>query len=127
MKNEDELQRSVEEGNVSNDIDAKTYEIVFEGLKKDPNYKLTSGFADRVIELAARQSSGSASTEFIWLGVGIFLLIVAFIVAMTKITLPSDFGFLSTMSSYVGLVIFGIIFIGLLNFIDRKFIQHHTA
>ncbi len=123
MINEHELQRNVEQGKVANDIDAKAYEVVFDALKKEPDYRLPSGFADRVVKIAAQRSSGSASTEFIWLGIGVFLLIVAMIIVMTKITLPSDFGFLSTMSSYAGLFIFGIVFIGALQFIDRKFIQ----
>jgi hypothetical protein len=127
MKNEEELQRSVEQGNVNNDIDSKAYEVVFDALKQEPNYTLKSGFADRVMELAARQSSGSASTEFIWLGVGVFLLIVAMIVVMTKITMPTDFGFLSAMSSYAGLFVFGILFIALLHFIDRRFIQQRRT
>jgi hypothetical protein len=127
MKNEDELQRSVEQGNANMDIDSKAYEVVFDALKQEPNYTLKSDFADRVMELASRQASGSASTEFIWLGVGVFLLVVALIVAMTQITMPQDFGFLSTMSSYSGLFVFGILFIGFLHFIDRRFIQQRRT
>jgi hypothetical protein len=123
MKDEDELQHSVERGTVNNDIDAKAYEVVFDALKKEPDYTLSSKFADRVVEIAAKRRSDSASTEFIWLGVGVFLLLIAMIVVMTKITMPSDFGFLSGMSSYGGLFVFGILFIGLLHFIDRRFIQ----
>jgi hypothetical protein len=125
--NEEELQHNVERGNINNDIDSKTYEVVFDALKQEPPYTLSSKFADRVVEIAAKNRSGSASTEFVWLGVGIFLLIIAVIVVLTKITMPSDFGFLSAMSSYGGLFVFGILFIGLLNFIDRRFIQQRRT
>jgi hypothetical protein len=127
MMNEEELQHSVERGTINNDIDSKAYEVVFDALKKEPNYTLSTKFADRVVEIAAENRSGSASTEFIWLGVGIFLLIIAMVVVLTKITMPSDFGFLSAMGSYSGLFVFGILFIGVLNFIDRKFIQHRRT
>jgi hypothetical protein len=127
MMNEEELQHRVERGGVGKDIDSKAYEVVFDALKKEPNYTLSSKFADRVVEIAAKNRSGSVSTEFIWLGVGVFLLIIAMIVALTKITMPSDFGFLSAMSSYGGLFVFGIFFIGLLQFIDRRFIQQRRT
>lgn len=127
MINEDELQRNVEQGKVANDIDAKAYEVVFDALKKEPDYRLSSGFADRVVNIAAQRRSGSASTEFVWLGIGVFMLVIAMIIVMTKITLPSDLGFLSTMSSYGGLFVFGIVFIGALQLIDRKFIRQRRA
>jgi hypothetical protein len=127
MMNEEELQHNVEGGSVGNDIDSKAYEVVFDALKKEPDYMLSSKFADRVVEIAAKDRSGSVSTEFIWLGVGVFLLIIAMIVVLTKITMPSDFGFLSAMSSYGGLFVFGILFIGLLHFIDRRFIQQRRT
>jgi hypothetical protein len=128
MMNEEELQHNVERGGVGNDIDSKAYEVVFDALKKEPDYILSSKFADRVVEIATKNRSGSVSTEFIWLGVGVFLLIIAMIIVLTKITMPSDFGFLSAMSSYGGLFVFGIFFIGLLHFIDRRFIQQrHTV
>jgi hypothetical protein len=127
MMNEEELQHGVERGSVANSFDSKAYEVVFDALKQEPDYALSSKFADRVVEIAAGNRSGSASTEFIWLGVGIFLLIIAMVVVLTKITMPSDFGFLSAMSSYGGLFVFGILFIGLLHFIDRKFIQQRRT
>lgn len=123
MKNEHELQRGVEEGNASNDIDSRAYEIVFDAVKKEPGYTLKAGFADRVMELAARQASGSATAEFIWMGIGVFLLFIAMIVALANITFTADFGFLSAMSSYAGLFVFGAIFIAMLHFIDRRFIR----
>lgn len=127
MKNEDELQRSVEQGDVASDMDSKAYEIVFQALKKEPETKLSPNFSDRIVEIAARRSSGSASKEFIWLGLGVFLLIVAMIVVMTKITMPKDFGFLSSMSSYAGLFVFGLIFIAFLNYLDRRFIHQNRV
>jgi len=50
-------------------------------------------------------------------------MMIASVVAILMTEFKLDMGFLSGLSSFKGLIIFGIFFIGLLHWLDKKLIR----
>ena len=122
MSNDEELQKSVESGNKfsGDDLDAKAYQEVFTHLRKKPDTNLPGDFADKIIARVIEQKRRSSSRDFYWLAGGVFLLIVAMIVAVVLSGFKPGLGFLKGISSYAGVFAFGIAFIIFLNRLDKK-------
>lgn len=120
---DDELQGKFESGkNVGGDNpDAQAYHKVFRALGKEP-FQLHPDFAIRVLN-RFESARSSESKDMVWLAVGIFLCIGAYVVAVVltdfEISLPG-FDFLK---SYAGLFVFGAVFVMALQWLDRKFIR----
>lgn len=127
---EEELQKSIEKGQIpdGDGLDVRAYRQVFRALEKDPDFALPERFAEGVIDrLAARRRSRDARDHF-WFGAGIFFIALAFQVTVlfTGVRLPAfrlDLGFLNAMADYKGLALFGVLFILLLHWLDRKLIR----
>jgi hypothetical protein len=120
--NDEELQRDAEHDRYPDEMDSRAYKFVFDALRKEPDYKLSPAFADRVVKVAQGKQKGFSS-EILWIGLGVFLLLIAFVVTIVMTGFKLNLGLFSGMSSYYGLFIFGSLFIGLLNFIDKKMLR----
>lgn len=122
---EKKLQEKIEAGfsDSASDIDSKLYQQIFSALDKGPDYTLPSSFADRVVHKIQHEQARSAKYEYLWLCVGIVLLIVAMVIAIVFTGFKITAGFLSAISAYKGLFAFGAIFIIFLHWVDRKFIR----
>jgi len=120
--NEEDLQKGIESGSDTNadELDVKAYEEVFARLRKKPDEYLAAGFADRVIVRIKEKKRISTSRDFIWLAMGVFLLTVSVIVATVLSGFHLSPGLLKGMSGYAGVFAFGVIFILLLNRLDKK-------
>ncbi len=119
---EEELQKNMEAGHRSEGLDARAYGEVFRALKKEPDYQLADNFADRVVTRILTEKT-RYSRDYFWFGAGLFFLIVAFVATVFFTGFRLDFGFLNGMADYKGLVVFGIFFIVLLNWLDKKLIK----
>lgn len=124
---EEELQKNVEAGKVADDLDAKAYQQVFSGLKQEPDFKLPPSFADKVVSRIQLQQSKSLRKEYFWLGFGIFLSVIAFIVAIALTEFTFDLGFLSGLSNFKGVIIFGAGFILALHWLDKRIFKAKQA
>jgi hypothetical protein len=124
---EEKLQRQTELGDAPLSADAEAYRFVFKALEEEPETELSSAFADNVMKIVEARKSKSSFYEMFWLLGGIVLLLISFVVAVVMTNFKFSMGFLSGMSSYAGLLIFGIVFIGLLNWIDKRFIHHNRS
>ncbi|MEO7987899.1 MAG: hypothetical protein ABI663_00055 [Chryseolinea sp.] len=123
---EEELQRNLEEGKnpEGDELDVKAYQTVFNALKHEPEFTLSSSFADKVVGMAMKkQNSKSTFKEYFWFGLGIFVMMIASVVAIFMTDFKFDMGFLNGLRSFKGLIIFGIFFIGLLHWLDKKLIR----
>jgi hypothetical protein len=123
---EEELQRNLEAGkNLEGDeLDVKAYQSVFNALKHEPEFTLSSSFADKVVGMAVKkQQSKSTFREYFWFGFGFFLMLVAFVVAIVLTEFKLNMGFLNGLSSYKGVIIFGIFFIAILHLLDKRLIR----
>jgi hypothetical protein len=123
---EEELQKNLESGKLpeGDDLDIKAYQHVFNGLKKAHEYSLPIGFAERVVAKAVetREKRGF-SRDFLWFGIGLFLMVVACIVAIVYSGFKPSLGFLSGLADFKGLIIFGAVFIFFLNWLDKKLVR----
>ena len=96
------MQKSIESGTSTNadELDVKAYEEVFARLRKKPDEYLSAGFADRVIVRIQQKQRRSASRDFVWLALGVFLLTISVIVATVMSGFRPSLGFLK---GHVGL------------------------
>jgi hypothetical protein len=130
MNNKDEeLQKQFDEGNFSADgVDAQAYQKVFDALKREPEYTLPVYFADRLVTLIeSKEKVKEISSDKFWLGLGLFSLVISLIVALALTNFKLSFGAFRFFAGYPGLVVFGIAFILVLNWIDKRIIRKAEA
>jgi hypothetical protein len=123
---EEELQNNLDAGKdpEGDPLDLKAYQTVFNALKKESDFSLSTSFADNVVGLVIKkQKSKSIIREYFWLGFGIFLLLTASMITIVLTAFEFNFGFLNALNSYKGLIVFGILFITLLHWLDRRLIK----
>jgi hypothetical protein len=127
---EEELQKNFEQGNDKSgeEADIKAYQYVFDALKKEPPITLHPDFASGVInKVLEKKEKRGLSGDFLWFGVGIFLIVIAAIVAIAFSGFKPSLGFLSGLTSFKGLLVFAAIFITALNWLDKKLIHKKQA
>jgi hypothetical protein len=107
--------------NDSNEMDNLAFSTVDRALKREPEFQLPSDFSDRVI--ARIEAKPESASDMVWMGAGIFAFVIAAIVAVALTDFKFNFGVLKFISGYPGLVVFGIMFVLVLQWIDRKVIQ----
>ena len=122
-QHEEDLQKKFEQGKpIPSGPDEKAYEVVFRALKRDPGYSLPSNFAEQVAA-AATKGSHRERGDYFWFGAGIFFLLVAFVANILFTGVRLDFGFMKVLSDYRGLLVFGVVLIVLLNWLDKKLVR----
>ena len=122
---EEELQKNIEKGQVpaGEDLDARAYQEVFRVLKKDPGYQLSPGFAAKVVSKLNEKHDRSFSKDYLWFFTGLLFVLVTSAITLTLTNFRLDFGFLTVMSDYTGLALFGITFILFLNWLDKRLVK----
>jgi hypothetical protein len=124
--NEEELQRAIEEGrsNDPSNPDAKAYQALFDALsKRDEN--LSPFFADKVIQKAlANNQKKESSRDIWWLGIGIFFLSIALVIAIAIVGMNFNLGFLKGVAEYSGLLFAGAVLITIFNILDKRIVRH---
>jgi hypothetical protein len=126
MNTTDEIiQKQTEEGNAPSNTDGEAYRLVFNSLCKEPGYKLSVNFAKKVSSIAiVKKSFNWDKFFFIAGGVGFG---IALIYSIVSIQASFSVGVFRFFSSYAGLSAFGIAFVSLLNWLDKKFINKASA
>lgn len=119
---DEELQKQVEAGNYSQQEDSEAYRHLFNALKKEPAFHVSLPFADRIL---ARIDKKEEQRDFRWLAVGIFLSVIALVVTLV-LTKAWTIGVFSFISGYPGLIVFGIAFILVLQWVDKRIIRKQT-
>ena len=118
---EEELQNQIEQGLVTESgDDIRAYQRVFDALKKEPDYHVSLPFADRIIAIINKREE---KRDYWWIAIGIFLTVIAMIVSLALTSAHWSTGVFTFLSGYPGLVAFGIVFILLLQWVDRKIIK----
>jgi hypothetical protein len=126
MSNQDEeLQKKIEtnEQMDGSDIDVRSYQFVFHAINR-PAETLPENFSDRIIAKIIAKQKKEASREWWLFGLGIFLLVIAFIVAIVFSGFKLEMGFLKSMSAYAGLFLFGAAFLIVLNILEKKLLHN---
>ncbi|NOT75324.1 MAG: hypothetical protein HOP08_10370 [Cyclobacteriaceae bacterium] len=124
---EEELQNEFERsGKSGSEIDMHSYKIVFDALKKEPDFNLSYNFADKVI--AKIEVKKEDSKDSFWIVMGVLSFVIAAIISIVLTDFKLNFGAFRFLSGYAGLFAFGIVFILVLHWIDKKLIRPlHTS
>ncbi|MBA4144207.1 MAG: hypothetical protein C0523_00480 [Cytophaga sp.] len=121
---DEELQHKIEAGDqFDTSADAQAYRKVFASLQREPEFLLPSSFEDLVIQRIAAKHARESYRDGWWFIGGIFLFLIGLIVAVALIDFKPDMSAYRFITGYPGLIVFGAIFILILNFIDKKFIR----
>lgn len=127
---ENELQKNVEAGKIfsQEDPDAVAYQQIFKALAREPDFHLKDSFADDLVKKVTQEKARSTFREYIWMAAGFVLLLIAFVVAIAFTGFKLNWGFLSGLSNYKGVLLFGAFFIAILHWLDKRAIRgRHTA
>lgn len=123
MKNSDEIiQKQIEGGNLPEGLEGESYKVVFNALKKNPEFKLPSNFAHRVAAIAKAPAKAFNWDKFFLIS-GCISFLIALTYAILSLHATFSVGVFSFISGYPGLIVFAIIFVILLNWIDKKWIS----
>jgi uncharacterized membrane-anchored protein len=124
-KIDEDLQHQFEKGDFSAEgIDSHAYRKVFNALQKEPNFSLPTNFADKLVaQIEALEKSKDTSRDNWWLGLGLFSFFIAFIIAAIFSGFKPSAGAFGFFSGHSGLVVFGVAFIVLLNWLDKKVVR----
>ena len=120
--NDHEFQERIERGEQASGEDAQAMKVVFNALRREPEFRLPANFADRVIyrmSVPARDSS----SDIVWLWVGLAACVIAMGVAVWITDFKWSFGTWKFLTGYKGLIVFGILFVASLQWVDRRIIQ----
>lgn len=122
---EERVQKDIESGRTPNGdgLEVKSYQEVFRALSKEPDYHVSPGFAEKVVARITAKQQANQSRDYWWFGAGIFFLVLAAIATVMFVGFTPDFGFLTVMSDYKGLAVFGVVFIVFLNWLDKRLIR----
>ena len=124
-RREEELQSQIEKQLNAEGIDASSYRKIFNVLKKEPTYSLPAAFSDDIIK-RIEMTRPSTSSDRLWFVLGIAGFVVAALVTILLTGFKLSAGTFKFLSGYSGLLIFGIAFVLLLQFFDKKFIRPLT-
>jgi hypothetical protein len=117
---DEEIQKEVELGNIPLNGDARVYRKVFDMLRREPGYLLPGSFADRVTK---RIIAAHSSKDIYWLYAGVVGCAIAMVVAVVLTKPKFSVGAFRFISGYPGLIVFGIVFVLVLQWVDRKYVR----
>lgn len=91
--------------------------------KEDRSVHLSGNFSAGIIQKIVQKQK--RENRFSWFGylAGVLGIIVSLIISLLVVDFKIDLGFLKGISSYSGLFLFGIAFILVLNFIEKRIIR----
>lgn len=123
---DEELQKKIEGGVTpdNEDLDTRAYQKVFRALKKDPGYEIPGQFAENVLHRVVSKEKKGLFNDYFWFFAGILFVLISSIVTIMLTGFRLNFGFLTQMSDYKGLALFGIVFIIFINWLDKRLVRH---
>jgi hypothetical protein len=128
MNHEEKLQNEAEAGKGGKDLEARAYRKVFDALSKEPEYTLPPSFADKVVMMVQAETTRKASgLEILLAVIGILFLLLTLGIAILVLQFKPDFGFLEGAEKFKGLFIFGMVFILLLQWLDKMLVRKKSA
>jgi hypothetical protein len=128
MSTEEYQQEQAEAGKFDKSIDSSAYQKVFQALGNQPVHTLSPNFADKVVEkILQKKTSRITGAELTLAIVGVAFSIIIFIIAIILTGFKIQLGFLESLQSFKGLMIFGIAFILLLNWFDKLVVRRKVS
>jgi uncharacterized membrane protein YhdT len=96
-------------------------------LTREPNFQLPPTFANRLVSMIEEKQKSARSREAYWIAFAGFLFVVAVGLSVYLTGFKPSFRAFPFLNNYVGLIVFGILFIGLLNWLEKKLIKRTTS
>jgi hypothetical protein len=128
MINEDEMQQKVESGEAGSDRDARAYKTLFRMLLQEKPMALPDSFAEKVIRrVRTKQRTKIFLEEYLLTTIAIAVIVGGGVYSIMITGFKFDLGFLSGLSSYSGVIGFGILLTILLNLLDRRLFQRRAS
>jgi hypothetical protein len=126
MSDDELIQQQIEDGKATEGMDADAYRLVFSALKKDPAPQLRDDFAKRIVARAfAPKKSFDWDKFFLFGGIFTFLGISGYAVLATEFTF--SLGAFQFLSNYLYFIIFAIVIVVMLQWIDKKILNPSSA
>jgi hypothetical protein len=124
MSEDEKIQHDVEAGHAPAGADGEAYVRVFKALSREPRFVLPSSFADKVVQRAmAMDQARESSRDMWWLGLGIALITVAFIIAFAFVGFRMNLGYLKVFNDFKWLLLSGAVLLAVFNIIDKKLVR----
>lgn len=120
---DEDIQRRVEAGSTGQSRDDVVYRKIFRALSRD-TYALPSDFAGKV---SGKVAAGSLVREYVWFAIGLMSIVTAAVAAVVMVGPDFSLGRFRFISSYWLLFVFGILFILMLNYLDRQLVRRRSA
>ncbi len=120
---DEELQNKLLTGLADDGVDYVAYKKVFQALSSEPDFSLPINFADNVIRQIEKKEAKSTANEMRWLAAGIFLLFIGAVVGALLSGYRPSFSAFKFWASYPGLLVFGLAFILLIQWLDKKLVK----
>jgi len=92
-------------------------------LAEAPDFHLPVLFADKLVQTIEARRQAISKTEFFFFVIGVLLFILAAAVSIALTDFKPTFDAFPFLNDHMGLILFGIVFIGLLNWVERKFLR----
>lgn len=92
-------------------------------LAEAPDFHLPVLFADKLVTMIQTKHQASRKWEIFWIAFAGFLFVVAIGVSVYLTGFKPSFSAFPFLNNYVGLIVFGVFFIGLLNWLERRFFR----
>lgn len=92
-------------------------------LKQEPDFQLVPTFANRLVTMIERKQKSSRQWEIFWISFAGLLFLVAGGVSVYLTGFKPSFSAFPFLNNYAGLIVFGIFFIAMLNWLERKFLR----
>lgn len=122
---DEQLQHMIEKNQVTgSDRDSRAYRMVFDVLRREPGFRLSSRFSDSVLH---RMEAAEGRSQYYWFAFAFVGFFIAAGVAIALTGFRPDFGFLKHLSRFTGLFVFGAAFIVFLQWVDKKVIHRKSA
>ena len=96
-------------------------------LTREPDFQLPTGFANQLVSMIEVKQKSARSREVYWIAFAGFLFIVAIGVSVYLTGFRPSFNAFPFLNNYAGLIVFGVLFIGLLNWVEKRFLRKHSS
>jgi hypothetical protein len=92
-------------------------------LTREPDFHLPHDFADRLVSRMEESRKKERQWEILYISLAGFLFLIALGVVFVLTDFKPTLGVLSFLGSHIKFIVFGVLFIGLLQLLDKKLLH----
>jgi hypothetical protein len=96
-------------------------------LAREPDFQLPLSFANRLVSMIEEKQKSASSREVYWIAFAGFLFVVAVGLSVYLTGFKPSFSAFPFLNNYAGLIVFGVLFIGLLNWVEKRYLRKSSS